>query len=717
MLCSSTQSVVLNDHLVQTKKYAKKAVALSAVQVSRFYEREKPEREVLVRKRRWYLSSKVKSRMAEFGQEDDSVDPALLALDVVVKRFERNSDALKASSSKNTNVSGSVKTVLLRTGSSNPKYDAWIPVHTNYWCGKDIHVEPYMPFLGDQDQDCELAFEVFEDMADDAGKEIDLSDGEVNRDGNFTMPKDDIDRVDYYSMPESRMREANRIAILAVLDQFEKYDEQMWRILSAALGIKDMRRLKAIARVAEERRREHDSRKLRRKRQREWTKAVEEAMRRPNMEDMPIEEEYSASTTPLVQFCFTCQLFTCPQHANFDVEPVIPIEDPDARERERMLVSRVARSCSKKCFLNGPRPEDREFESEWTAQEILVLREAVPIFGLDPCSLAVVVGSRSCYEVSAKLEDPIEADIAQHEILKARTSKRLETNKKNPDELNGKKAKLSNKSAVDNQESSTIDQDFSPCYHLGPCTQETCSCVKKAMHCEPTCGCYTGRYMEGGKTGGVVWHPSSSASFKRSNARECLNRHYGCDCVTGHCDKASCPCWDQNRACGDMCACDCSVLPQHISVRKRRCRNTPTSISRHKKTYVGKSAVHGFGLFAGERFESGDLVGVYSGQLIDTRLADMIGRLYDATDRTYIFNVTESLVIDGGLMGSKAKFVNHTKPGTGENCASRLVRVRGDAYVALFCKRSVEPGEEFLFDYRFTGEVPQWAKEDRNKKK
>ena len=56
--------------------------------------------------------------------------------------------------------------------------------------------------------------------------------------------------------------------------------------------------------------------------------------------------------------------------------------------------------------------------------------------------------------------------------------------------------------------------------------------------------------------------------------------------------------------------------------------------------------------------------------------------------------MTESLVIDGGLIGSKAQFVDNTRPRTGEKCASRLVRVRGDAYVALFCKRSVEQDGE-----------------------
>ena len=87
----------------------------------------------------------------------------------------------------------------------------------------------------------------------------------------------------------------------------------------------------------------------------------------------------------------------------------------------------------------------------------------------------------------------------------------------------------------------------------------------------------------------------------------------------------------------------------------------------------------------------------------------MIGRLYDETGRTNDVNVIESVIIDGGLIGSKSKFVNQTKPRTGENCGSRLVRVRCDAYVTLFCKRSVEQPGEFLFDNRFMGEVLQRA--------
>lgn len=708
-------STILCQHLERSVAKAEGIIKVAVKKAISYYDAEQSQRQECLEEREWYISQKSRLRMRKAHQKDDGIsDPSLLALDALALACAPSENVHSRPMHKKPSTNR-CPSVLLPSIQPVPKYDAWIPVLTNYWAGKELHVEPYMPFLGDQDDDCELAFEVFEDMADDAGKELDLSDGEVNADGTFAVPRDDIDRVEYYSIPQVRWRQGTRQAILTVLDQFTNFDDTMWRILSAALGIKDLRRIKAVARVAQQRRRDFDGRMLRREREKGMTDNLCQAVEFPQNDEMPLEEEWSACTSPLKHFCFICHVFPCPQHANFDVEPVIPIRDVEAEQRKASLRLGTAKICSKNCAINmNPSVDSPSLNAEWSAEEILLLREAVPIFGLDSCRLAIVVGSRSCIEVFTKLKDPIEADIANYEIQKAKQPQRIEVTRKKTGEAQGKKekAKLSNKTVVESHKSTNIDQDFSPCHHNGPCTQDNCTCVKKGMHCETTCGCNYGRYVEGGKTGGIIWNDDSDgdASLK------CQNRHNGCGCTAGNCDTVQCPCWDQNRACSpDTCECDSNVLPQHISIAKRRCRNIPTSIAKHKKTFVGKSEVHGFGLFAGERFESGDLVGVYSGQLIDTRLADMIGRLYDATDRTYIFNVTESLVIDGGLLGSKAKFCNHTKPGARENCASRLVRVRGDAYVALFCKRRVEAGEEFLFDYRFTGEVPAWAKDDKGK--
>lgn len=693
------------NHLRQCDLDAKRLVSEAFTNIDAFLKAEQQSRAECIANYDYILSPSVKARLRRAGERiQTGEDPSVASLNAVPVRLVPR-DARR-------------KTIgfPLPHATSLPRYDSWIPVQTNFWVGKELHLEPYMPFLGDQDVECEQAYEVFEDMAGDAGKDMDLSDGEVNKDGKLVLPAAESERIKYHTMSAGRWRAASREAILTVTDQFSETDETMWRILAQALGMKDLRRLKAVATKAKERRREITGRLRRRETERQNRMDVENLPDNLVVQTMPANEEWSARLTPLKHFCFICHVFPCLQHT-VRVEPVLPIEDLETKKREKLLSEKRAEPCSKECFLRPLRRKSKGNVTEWSAEEILLLREAVPIFGLDPCSLAVVVGTRACFEVSVQLECPIEADIAAYEIEKARKPHRVE--QKTKPETQGKKdkSKKSNKTFVDaSGEAGYNDQDFVPCNHTGPCTAEVCSCVKMGMYCETTCGCNFGRYGEGGATGGVVWLPPSEDAVTKGEARECLNRHYGCLCESGHCSDTTCPCWDQNRACNpDLCECDCTVLPGHLPPGKRGCRNGPLTFAVHKRTYVGNSEIHGFGLFAGDRFEKGDLVGAYSGQLIDTRLADMIGRIYDATNRTYIFNVTESLVIDGGLLGSKAKFCNHTKPGHDENCASRLVRVRGDAYVALFCKRTVEPGEEFLFDYRFTGEVPAWAREERGK--
>lgn len=704
---------IQSNHIVVCEDRAEDVIPLAVRKAELQYLRESRERTKFMHSNDWRTHRINNVKPSAEGYIP--FDTALNALYMIVSSKSKSNSGNRPKGVQRRGISSKVERGVLRRADTLPNYDTWVPVITNYWSGKQLHLEPYMPFLGDQDVDCELAFEVFEDMADDSGKALDLSDGEVNKEGELILPREDVQRIKYYSLPQVRLREVTRTALRTVLRQFDKYDEQMWQILAASLGIHDITRLKAVARVAKDRYAETEQRSRRRKRQLKMEQSLQNARKYPVDEEMPLDDEWSAVSNTIKHFCFTCHSFSCPQHAKADVEPILPIEDIPALEREAALKRNQTTPCDKGCFMRkDPNSVTRR---PWDAEEILVLRESVPMFGIDPCSLALVVGSRTCHEVFDKLHDPLEADIAQTEIEKARKPRKIddaETKQKDP--VSKDQKVVCNKTVADTTEEYSIDQDFVPCIHDGPCTKENCMCVKKGMYCESTCGCNFGRYGEGGATGGIVWQPPSLEAVRKGQVRECLNRHYGCLCEAGHCCDSQCPCWEHNRACNpDFCACDCSVLPKHITRSQRRCRNIPVTLALHKRTYIGKSDVHGYGLFAGETFEPGDLVGAYSGQLIDTRLADMIGRLYDATDRTYIFNVTESLVIDGGLLGSKAKFCNHTKPGSTENCASRLVRVRGDAYVALFCKQKVRPGEEFLFDYRFTGEVPNWAKDEKNK--
>lgn len=703
-------------HLQKCTQRAIEAIAQSRRQLDEQLAREKAERNKTLELGTFYLSKNVRKRMRDNGQSHLShVDPSLLAAHAIPTIPTTTDRTKPRSSSGSRPKTGRGGGTLLPTVDPVPRYDAWIPVSVNYWAGKELNVEPYMPFLGDQDNECEAAFEVYEDMAGDAGKDLDVSDGELNDAGTFTPPRGDFERIRYYSMQQTRWREAIRDAILVVLQQFSRRDDAMWRILSQSLGLKNIARVKAIARIAGRRARELQELEGNRRYARIVSKQLAEVERNPYDDELPSDEgeERAATANVLKHFCFTCHTFACLQHAGTNVAPVVPIEDPEVTRREREIETNTAVPCSTECGLLPERKKNCDTSEPWSGSEILILREAVPIFGKVPCTLAVMVGSRSCAQVAVKLDDPIESEIADEEIRKARRPRRIASRSTaNEDDRKDKPKKL-NKTFVETDYVST-DQDFEPCEHKGPCVAEVCPCIRKGMYCETTCGCNTGRYGEGGPGEGIVWLAPSRSGQDSARPSICSNRHLGCSCTDGNCANSKCPCWEQYRACSpDFCGCDVTLLPNRYRMHERQCSNGPVTVGQHKRTIIGHSDVHGFGLFAAERFYKGDMVGTYSGQLIDTRLADMLGRIYDATNRTYIFNVTESLVIDGGLLGSKAKFINHTRPGGAENCGSRLVRVRGDAHVALFATRTVEAGDEFLFDYRFTGEVPEWARNER----
>lgn len=252
------------------------------------------------------------------------------------------------------------------------------------------------------------------------------------------------------------------------------------------------------------------------------------------------------------------------------------------------------------------------------------------------------------------------------------------------------------------------EADFKPCAHPGPCDKAACSCFEKGLKCEATCGCNTGRWTPRG-------YESPGPKGITDKKRICSLRHWGCACkpeLGEHCNTMKCPCWAERRSCDpDFCDhCEASILPSQIKFDSRNCRNVGVLTGRHKRTVIGQSSVHGFGLFAGEVFEVGDLIGIYGGGIMDSKKADRIGHLYDAKDHTFFFDVTQSLVVDGGMLGMKVKYVNHTHDELKENAVSRCVRVRGVAHIGLFAKRRVEVGEEFMFNYKFTTVVPEWAK-------
>lgn len=109
---------------------------------------------------------------------------------------------------------------------------------------------------------------------------------------------------------------------------------------------------------------------------------------------------------------------------------------------------------------------------------------------------------------------------------------------------------------------------------------------------------------------------------------------------------------------------------------------------------VRRSRVHGRGVFALRRIRKGTRIVEYLGERISHRVADRRYEDHDETDNhTFLFSVDRGLVIDAGVDGNDARYINHScEP----NCESVIERRR----VFIDAVRDIAPGEELSYDYQ-----------------
>jgi hypothetical protein len=120
---------------------------------------------------------------------------------------------------------------------------------------------------------------------------------------------------------------------------------------------------------------------------------------------------------------------------------------------------------------------------------------------------------------------------------------------------------------------------------------------------------------------------------------------------------------------------------------KKRASRLPLFEVRH-------SRVHGYGVFAARRIRKGTTVIEYLGDRVSHDEADARYEDKDPNDNhTFLFTVDPKIVIDGGVRGNEARFINH---GCDPNCASTTQKKR--IYVEAI--RTIQPGEELAYDYQ-----------------
>jgi uncharacterized protein len=114
---------------------------------------------------------------------------------------------------------------------------------------------------------------------------------------------------------------------------------------------------------------------------------------------------------------------------------------------------------------------------------------------------------------------------------------------------------------------------------------------------------------------------------------------------------------------------------------------------------VRGSPLHGLGVFALQRIAKGTRIIEYLGERVSHTEADRRYENKDAADNhTFLFIVDARTVIDAGVGGNEARFVNHA-------CAPNCESVIENGRVFIDAVRNIAPGEELTYDYQIQREA------------
>jgi uncharacterized protein len=111
--------------------------------------------------------------------------------------------------------------------------------------------------------------------------------------------------------------------------------------------------------------------------------------------------------------------------------------------------------------------------------------------------------------------------------------------------------------------------------------------------------------------------------------------------------------------------------------------------------YLGKSTIHGQGLFAGEEIKEGRRIIEYKGERIPSGEGTVRSTEHEVL--TYIFTLNDKYDVDGAVNGNEARFANHSCDG---NAYVDIVRDK----IWLIAERDIGKDEEITYDYSLDAE-------------
>jgi SET domain-containing protein len=117
------------------------------------------------------------------------------------------------------------------------------------------------------------------------------------------------------------------------------------------------------------------------------------------------------------------------------------------------------------------------------------------------------------------------------------------------------------------------------------------------------------------------------------------------------------------------------------------------------------SPIHGRGVFARVFIPAGTRLIEYRGERVSPEEGDERYIFYPErgeTPHTFLFKVDDETVVDGGVRGNMARWINHS---CDPNCEALIE----DGRIYVDSLRDIAPGEELTYDYQLIVEERQTA--------
>lgn len=171
---------------------------------------------------------------------------------------------------------------------------------------------------------------------------------------------------------------------------------------------------------------------------------------------------------------------------------------------------------------------------------------------------------------------------------------------------------------------------FLPCNHEGNCIEANCRCYREGVPCEKSCRCLTSCNRR---------FPGCKCEFV-SGKRVCRQSQTSCLCVKfkRECDPDLC------GACGAPEILD-PVNRYNTYLLRDRCSNVDIQRGVPKKTLLGQSQVHGFGLYTGEDIAKDEMIGEYTGEVISKEESGRRDVIYLHEQTMYLFKLNKGILV------------------------------------------------------------------------